>query len=253
MIETINLLDTNIHNVSYREAIDITEKLIIDNTKYHSIVTPNVDHLIKLRKDEEFQEVYRDASLILADGMPLMWAAKYLGTPLKAKVSGSDFFPDFCKVASKKGYKLFFMGGREGAADAAAEILKKRHAGLNIVGTYCPPFGFEKDQQENKKIIEMVKQARPDVLFVGLGAPKQEKWIFRHKDKYQVPVSIGIGVSFEFVSGMVKRAPVIFQKAGLEWFWRLSVEPKRLWRRYIIEDSKFFKLVVQQKRVMKKT
>ncbi len=248
MLETINLLDTEIHNLTYQEAIEKTEELIADESECHSVVTPNVDHLIKLKKDAEFRKVYKDASLILADGMPLIWAAKFLKTPLKAKISGSDFFPDFCKVAAKKGYKLFFMGGRKGAADAAASILKNRYPGLKIVGTHCPPYGFEKDRAKNDRIIEMVREAQPDVLFVGLGAPKQEKWIFRHKEACQVPVSIGIGVSFEFVSGMVKRAPRLFQKIGLEWFWRLAMEPKRLWRRYIVEDSKFFSLVLKQKR-----
>jgi exopolysaccharide biosynthesis WecB/TagA/CpsF family protein len=210
-------------------------------------VTPNVDHIIKLQKDEEFQQIYRDASLVLADGMPLLWAAKFLGTPLKEKISGSDLFPKLCTVAAEKGYKVFFLGGRQGAAQKAAEALKMKHNALQVVRCYSPAFGFENSENENKKIVGMIKEARPDILFVGLGAPKQEKWIYKYRNQYQVPVSIGIGVSFEFVAGMVKRAPFCMQKIGLEWFWRLMMEPKRLWKRYLVDDLKFFGLVFKQK------
>jgi len=213
----------------------------------YTVVTPNVDHIVQLQKNADLKKVYKDAALVLADGMPLLWAAKFLGTPLKEKISGSDLFPKLCEVAARKGYKLFFCGGREGAADAAKAVLEQKNLGLNVVGTYCPPFGFENDEEENNKIIAMIKDSKPDILFVGLGAPKQEKWIHKYKEKYQVPVSIGIGVSFEFIAGMVKRAPVWMQKAGLEWFWRLMMEPGRLWKRYLIDDMQFFGLVFKQK------
>jgi len=210
-------------------------------------VTPNVDHIVKLQSDAELRRAYENASLVLADGIPIMWAAKFLGAPLKEKISGSDLFPKLCEVATEREYRLFFLGGRPEAALKAAEILRNRHAKIQIVGTYSPPFNFENDKVENDKIVRMIKDSKPDILFVGLGAPKQEKWIYRHKDEYQVPVSIGIGASFEFISGMVKRAPLWMQKAGLEWFWRLVMEPRRLWKRYLVDDMKFFWLVLRQK------
>jgi N-acetylglucosaminyldiphosphoundecaprenol N-acetyl-beta-D-mannosaminyltransferase len=211
------------------------------------IATPNVDHIMKLQKDAEFREVYKHVDLVLADGMPLLWAARFFGTPLKEKISGSDLFSKLCEVASQRGWRLFFLGGREGAADKAAQVMRERHPGIQITGTYCPPFGFENDSSENPKIINLIQQAKPDILFVGLGAPKQEKWIYRHRDQYQVPVSIGIGVSFEFTAGMVKRAPLWMQKKGLEWFWRLIMEPRRLWKRYLIDDMQFFWLLLKTK------
>jgi len=236
----------DVDNVSMQEVIKTIENLIEKKEQIY-VVTPNVDHIVKLQSDVDLRKVYEDARLILADGMPLMWAAKLLGSPLKEKISGSDLFPKLCEVAAEKGYKLFFLGGRPGAALKASEVLKSKYPHIQIVGVYSPPFGFENDKEENDKIIKMIKDAEPDILFVGLGAPKQEKWIYRHKDECQVPVSIGIGVSFEFVSGMVKRAPIWMQKAGLEWFWRLMMEPKRLWKRYLIDDMKFFWLVFKQK------
>ncbi len=238
--------DIKISNLSFDEALKEIEILVRLN-KNSYIVTPNIDHMVRLRDDLEFRKVYAGASLVLADGMPLLWAAGFLGTPLKEKISGSDLLPKLCELANHKGYRLFFLGGRKGAANKSAEVFRKNYPSIQIVGTYCPAWGFEKDEDENTRIVEMIKHARPDILFVGLGAPKQEKWIYKYKDQYQVPVSIGVGASFDFVSGMVKRAPVWMQKVGLEWFWRLLMEPKRLWKRYLIDDMKFFELILRQK------
>lgn len=246
MAEKISLCGIDIDNVSFADSLDAVDSFIKKGEAAY-IVTPNVDCIVKLQKDEDFQAIYRNASLVLADGMPLLWAAKFLGIPLKEKVSGSDLLPRLCAVAVDKGYRVFFLGGREGAARKTAEVLKARHPGLQVAGYYAPPFGFEKDEAENEKVVRMIKEAKPDILFVGLGAPKQEKWIFRYKDEYRVPVSVGIGGSFELIAGVVKRAPVWMQRAGLEWFWRLMMEPRRLWRRYIIEDLVFFWLVWEQK------
>jgi N-acetylglucosaminyldiphosphoundecaprenol N-acetyl-beta-D-mannosaminyltransferase len=235
-----------IDNISFANAIFETEKLIRQR-KNAFVVTPNVDHIVNLQKDAEFKMLYSEADLVLPDGMPLLWASQFLGTPLKERIAGADFFPELCATAAEKGYRLFFLGGRNGAAAAARCALEQRYEALQIVGTYCPKFGFEFDQAENEKIVKIIQKVRPDVLFVGLGSPKQEKWIYRWKDQYQVPVSIGIGVSFEFIAGMVRRAPVWMRTSGLEWFWRLMMEPKKLWKRYLINDMRFFSIVLKQK------
>lgn len=242
----VNICNVKIDNISMQDAINIIGGLVEDGGQYYA-VAPNVDHIIILQKDSEFRETYDGASLTLPDGIPLLWAARFLGTPLKERISGSDLFPELCAFAAERGYKLFFLGGRPDAGSKAADVLRGKHPGIQIVGIYSPPFGFENDAAENRKIIQMISDAKPDILFVGLGAPKQEKWIYKYKDKCHVPVSIGIGVSFEFVSGTVKRAPLWMQRAGLEWLWRLMMEPKRLWRRYLIDDMKFFWLVFKQK------
>jgi N-acetylglucosaminyldiphosphoundecaprenol N-acetyl-beta-D-mannosaminyltransferase len=244
---TIDLCGVSIHNLSFAETLAAFEE-IIDAAKPSFAVTPNVDHIVKLQNDEGFRRIYRQAALVLADGMPLLWAARFLGTPLKEKISGSDLFPRLCEMAAEKGWKVFFMGGRPGAAEKAGQVLTRRHPELKVVGACCPAFGFEKDDAENCRIVAMIRAAAPDIVFVGLGAPKQEKWIDRHKDEYGAPVSVGIGVSFEFVAGMVRRAPAWMQKAGLEWFWRIIQEPGRLWKRYLVDDMQFFALVWKQKR-----
>ena len=242
----VSIAGVAIDNVNMVEAIDRIEQFIHEK-QVRYVVTPNVDHIVKLQKDIEFKAVYKDASLVLPDGQPLIWAANFLGAPLKEKVSGSDLFPRLCERASQKGYKLFFLGGRPMAGERSAQILAKKYNAIKIVGVYSPPFGFERNCEENEKILRLINQAKPDILFVGLGAPKQEKWVHHHRDRLSVPVSIGVGVTFEFTAGMVRRAPLWMQSYGLEWFWRLMMEPKKLWKRYLIDDISFLGLIVKQK------
>ena len=249
-MDTVTIGKSRINNLSFAQAVDRIEKLILSRLPSY-VVTPNVDHIVQLENDIELRSVYEKASLVLADGMPLLWAAHYLGTPIKQKISGSDLLPVLCSEAAKKGYRVFFLGGRPGAADQAAIVLREKHPTLNICGTYCPPYCFESDAAENKHVIQLIKQCVPDLLFVGLGAPKQEKWISNYKKEYNVPVSIGVGGSFEFISGYVKRAPLWMQHAGLEWFWRLLQEPNRLWKRYLVDDIGFLKIIYCQKQLLK--
>ena len=248
-MKDVYIAGIRIDNLTFNEATSRIEDLI-KQQKPSYVVTPNVDHINQLHDDPEFFEIYRNADLVLVDSMILLWSAKYLNTPFKEKISGSDLFPALCETASSKGYKIFLLGGRPGAAEKAIEEIKKKHPLITIAGSYCPPYGFEKDEEENQGIIEMIQKARPDILFVGLGAPKQEKWIYRNMNACSVPVSIGVGVTFEFIARMVKRAPVWMQKNGLEWLWRLIQEPTRLWKRYF-KDLAFFFLILKQKREQK--
>jgi N-acetylglucosaminyldiphosphoundecaprenol N-acetyl-beta-D-mannosaminyltransferase len=242
----ISLLGIPIDSVTMGEALEKIERLI-EARKPSLVTTPNVDVLVQLQSDAEFRRVYEKAALVVPDGVPLLWAGNFLGTPFKEKVSGSDLFIEFCPLAAKKCYKIYLIGAMPGVAAKAAEILRARHPGLQIVGTYSPPFGFEKDEAECARIVEQVREAKPDVLFIGLGSPKQEKWSGRFMEKHGVPVSIGVGISFDYVAGTVKRAPRWMQKAGLEWSFRLCMEPKRLWKRYLVNDPKFFWWIAKQK------
>lgn len=232
-----------VDNVTMEEAIRIVEEHI-DRREGLLVVTPNVDHLLRLRRDEEFRRAYAQAGLVLADGVPLLWLARLQGTPLKAKVSGSDFLVEFCNMAARTGRRVFFLGGLEGVADRAAEVLKKTYPGLQVVGAYSPSLGFERKDEENRRIVEMVKKSRPDILFVGTGAPKQEKWLLRHWPELGPIVCIGVGAAFDFISGRVPRAPRWMRDSGFEWLWRLIHEPRRLFYRYIIEDFPFFLFLV---------
>lgn len=245
MNDKVIICNIKIDNISFNETID---KIIeyVNKKSRGFVVTPNVDHVIKLQTDPYFRKIYEEAALVVADGMPLIWASRIIGTPLKERVNGTDLLVRLSEVADRNGYRIFFLGGRPGAAVKASEKLKSRGLNWGIAGIYSPPYGFEEDRNEKDKIIRMINDSKADILFVGLGAPRQEKWIFENYRKLNVYVSLGIGVSFELVSGLVKRAPVWMQKAGLEWFWRLIMEPRRLWRRYLIDDTKFLWLLLKQ-------
>jgi exopolysaccharide biosynthesis WecB/TagA/CpsF family protein len=247
--DRINLLGIDIDNVTFHETLIKIESLI-ENRKPSFIVTTNVDHLITLQEDSDFRKIYKRAALAVPDGVPLLWAARFLGKPLRERVAGSDLFPALCQLAAQKGYGLFFLGGRSDVADKAKSTLERRCPGIKIVDTYSPSFGFETDPGEIEKICSLIKRARPDILFVGLGAPKQERFIFQYKDALNIPFSMGIGISFDFFAGTTKRAPIWMQKIGLEWFSRVLTEPRRLFKRYLIRDMRFFKLIYLQKKRM---
>ena len=242
----IKFMNTEIDNLTMKETLDEIDKLILKNDKSY-VVTPNVDHIVMLETDVELKNIYRDASLILADGKPLLWISKWYKTPIKEKISGSDLFPLLCEMAAKKGYSMFFLGAAEGVAAKAAENLKKKYNGLEIVGTYSPPYGFEKDEIESEKIIDMVKEAHPDILILGLGSPKQEKFVYHYCKDMGVPISLGLGASLDFEAGNIRRAPKWMSNHGLEWLYRLIKEPKRMFKRYIIDDCKIVKLIIKYK------
>ena len=235
----IKFMNTNIDNLTMAETLHEIDKLIQKkNCSY--VVTPNVDHIVRLEKDEELQKVYKNASLILTDGKP--WISKWYKTPIKEKISGSDLFPRVCQLAANKNYTMYLLGAAEGVADTAARNLMKKYPGLNIVGTYSPPFGFEKNEQEMNKIKTQIQDVHPDILIVGLGCPKQEKFMYYHCKELGVPISFGLGASIDFEAGNIKRAPKWMSNHGLEWLYRFSKEPKRLFKRYFVDDLKIIQV-----------
>jgi N-acetylglucosaminyldiphosphoundecaprenol N-acetyl-beta-D-mannosaminyltransferase len=199
----------------------------------------NVDICMQILRNPELRAMYDSADLVLADGTPMLWASRALGSPLPARVSGSDFLPAFCAEAARVGYRIYLLGARPGVVDRARDALMCMYSGLRIVGTYAPPFGFEDDRGENTGIIGRIQATSPHVLFVALGAPKEQRWLIRHRSELKVPVSMGIGSSFDYLAGRLRRAPAWMQRLGLEWTYRLSQEPSRLWRRYLINDPPF--------------
>lgn len=237
----IKFMNTDIDNLTMAETLNEIDKLIQKkNCSY--VVTPNVDHIVRLEKDEELQKVYKNASLILTDGKPLIWISKWYKTPIKEKISGSDLFPRVCQLAANKNYTMYLLGAAEGVADTAAKNLMKKYPGLNIVGTYSPPFGFEKNKQEMNKIKTQIQDVHPDILIVGLGCPKQEKFMYYHCKELGVPISFGLGASIDFEAGNIKRAPKWISNHGLEWLYRFSKEPKRLFKRYFVDDLKIIQV-----------
>lgn len=237
----IKFMNTCIDNLTMSETLNEIDKLIQKKICSY-VVTPNVDHIVRLEKDEELQKVYKNASLILTDGKPLIWISKWYKTPIKEKISGSDLFPKVCELAANKNYTMYLLGAAEGVADTAARNLMKKYPGLNIVGTYSPPFGFEKNEQEMNKIKTQIQEVHPDILIVGLGCPKQEKFMYYHCKELGVPISFGLGASIDFEAGNIKRAPKWMSNHGLEWLYRFSKEPKRLFKRYFVDDLKIIQV-----------
>ena len=196
------------------------------------VVTPNVDHVLRCQKSPELGRLYGTAALSLADGMPIVWLSRLIGNNLPARVTGADLLPALCRAASREQLSVFLFGGPPGAADGAAQSLRAISPGL-VIHTYCPPFGFEQNQLENSKAIAAINAAGADILFVGLGSPKQELWLGRWRSRLQVAVALGVGAAIEFEAGTVARAPKWMQNAGLEWLFRFMTDPVRLAGRYL--------------------
>ncbi len=203
------------------------------------IVTPNLDILRRAGADREFNELIHQANLRVADGMPLIWASRLMGRRLPERVAGSSLVSTMAAMLAQTERSLYLLGGSPGAADGAAEELRRRYPLLNIVGTDCPPMGFEKDPDIYRSVQDKVVAAAPDVVYVGLGSPKQEHLIRDFRSQLPGTWWAGIGVSFSFLTGDVKRAPSWMQRLGLEWTHRLAQEPGRLWRRYLVDGLPF--------------
>jgi len=217
-------------NVTAQEAVDEIEKLILSGGR-HQVATANLDFWLNSLRDADLHRIIANCSLVLPDGMPLVWISRLFGYPLKERVSGVDLLPQLCQLSARKGYRIFFLGGRDGVAARAAVKLQEMYPGCQIVDTYSPPLA-DLERMDHGEAIARIHAAKPDILFVAFGNPKQEQWINMHLKRAGVPVSIGIGGSFDLIVGDVKRAPRWMQKTGLEWFGRCMHEPMRLIPRY---------------------
>ncbi len=188
--------------------------------------------------DPAFKAILNAADLVVPDGMPLVWIGRRQGHALRRRVYGPELMLAFCHATTGRGYSHFFYGGAPGVVEQLAKTLQARFPELSVVGTYSPPFRTL-TSEEDEQIVAMIRRAGPDVLWVGLSTPKQERWMYEHRDRLDVPIMVGVGAAFDINSGRVKQAPVWMREHGLEWFFRLVQEPKRLWRRYLIYGSRF--------------
>lgn len=236
------LLNTYVNNVDMDETLSSIDKMILSGKKSY-VIAINVDVVMKIEADQYLKKITDNADMVLVDGKPLVWISKWHKHPVKAKISGSDLVPLLCEKARDKGYSVFIIGGKDGIADQAKANLEKNLPGINIVGTYSPPFGFEKDKNELEKINTMISNAHPDLLIACFGCPKQEKWIYENYQKYDAKVSVCAGATVDFLAGNVNRAPRWMSEHGLEWFYRFTQEPKRMFKRYFVDDVKVAKLV----------
>jgi N-acetylglucosaminyldiphosphoundecaprenol N-acetyl-beta-D-mannosaminyltransferase len=210
--------------------------------KPHQVATVNLDFLRIARDNPAFAQTLTGADLALADGMPLVWASKLAGAGLPGRVAGVDLVDSICDRGSSLGWSIYLLGAAPGIADAAAAAMVQRHPGIRIAGTYSPPVGAWDDLEE-KRMRDQIVASQPDVLLVALGAPRQDIWIAENKERLGVPVSIGVGCTFDVLCGAKARAPRWMQRTGLEWAFRLFSEPGRLWKRYLGDLPTFARLI----------
>lgn len=213
------------------------------------VVTPNTDHLAKLQKDEEFYQVYQKADYRVCDSQILLFLSRLLNAPIREKITGSDLLPAFCHhFKDDEEVRVFLLGGPLSIPGKAQNALNKKAGRQIIVGSHCPSFGFEKDEAECQELVDMINQSGANVLAIGVGAPKQEKWMFKYKDQLKnIRTALAIGAALQFEAGTVTRAPRWVSDVGLEWLYRVLQEPKRLWKRYLFEAPPVLGLLVKQR------
>lgn len=228
------------------DVLSIVRSVIEDGALPLHIITANVDHIFKLRRDPEFQRAYALSGLVVPDGVPLVWASRVLGCPLPERVNGTDLMIQLCAQAAEHQWKVFLLGGKVDAARRCSLELQKITPRLRVVGATSPSGNFVFPSSESDSIAKIISQAKPDLLLVALGSPKQEKWIAHYERSLCIPVCVGVGASFDFINGDLPRAPIRLQRMGLEWFWRLLHEPRRLLPRYVLSNSYFvYRLLLQ--------
>ena len=238
------ILGVPIDNLSLEDVLRIIERYIKDGG-FHQIATANVDFLIKAIEDDELMGILHECSMVLPDGMPVVWASHLLRHPLRERVTGADIVPRLVELAARKSYSIYLLGAEEERSAAAAAWIRKTHPGAKIAGRYSPPFTSLEDM-DHEYILSDIRKARPDILLVAFGNPKQEKWLAMHRHRLQVPVCVGVGASLDFLSGVYHRAPSRMQAVGLEWLHRLYQEPKRLAPRYFSNASGLFRYFSMQ-------
>lgn len=240
-MDKIKVLNVLINNVLLDDVLEkLTEGIVF---------TPNVDHIMKLQHDKEFFRAYGTADYKMCDSQILMYVSKFLGTPIREKISGSDFFPAFYNYhKNNEGIKIFLLGAAEGVAKQAQCRINEQVGRRIVVGSHSPSFSFEKNEKEGEKIVKMINNSGATVLVVGVGAPKQEKWIYKYKQELSnIKIFLAVGATIDFEAGKISRSPNWMSSIGFEWLYRLISEPKRLWKRYLIEDLPFLWLILQQK------
>jgi N-acetylglucosaminyldiphosphoundecaprenol N-acetyl-beta-D-mannosaminyltransferase len=245
MIATNELFGLQISRVSMQETIDQLQSWCAAprEAACRFVVTPNVDHVVMFQHRVDLRSAYADASLVLADGAPLVLASRLLGKRLPERVAGSDLVPRLFAAAATSPLRVFLLGAAPGIADAAATRIRGEWPGVDVVGTYSPPLGFENDPQENERIFAAIAAAKPDLLVIGFGAPKQELWIHQYRGRVDAKVAICAGATIDFLAGHRRRSPVWMRRVGLEWLHRVASEPRRLVGRYARDAWEFPQLL----------
>jgi N-acetylglucosaminyldiphosphoundecaprenol N-acetyl-beta-D-mannosaminyltransferase len=250
-IPSFQVLGVRVHLVQMGQVLSAIENWIDQHSDCRYIVATQMHGIMEARRDAHFKEILNSSGLFVPDGFSLIWAARLSGFKLKSRVPGPELFLEGCRLAAKRGYRVFFYGDTEETLEALTLSLKDRVPGLKVAGAHSPPFRpltEDEDVQETK----MINDSGADIVWVGLGLPKQERWMFEHRNKLDAPVLVGVGAAFKFTSGQVKRAPPWVGNHGFEWLWRFVQEPGRVWHRVMIDGPHFLLCVVIERLDLKK-
>lgn len=241
MSRRIEMMGCQIDNLSMEETLHTIEKFI-QSGRPHQHVVVNVDKLVKASRDVELRRIINECPLINVDGMPVVWASRLLGKPLKERVAGVDLFESLMKRSAEKSWRVYLLGAREEVVLGVKQIYMRRYPGLTVAGYRN---GYWKPEEE-AEVVEQIKAAQADLLFVAISSPMKEHFLGRYQAEMKIPFAMGVGGTFDVAVGKVKRAPVWMQGAGLEWFYRFLQEPRRMFKRYFVDDMFFFWLLLKE-------
>jgi N-acetylglucosaminyldiphosphoundecaprenol N-acetyl-beta-D-mannosaminyltransferase len=242
--EKVNILGVGVSAVNLQLALDIIEDWITKGERRYVCVR-DVHGVVESQRDERLRRIHNAAGLVTPDGMPLVWISKLRGHRHVDRVYGPDLMLALCQRSMKKGYRHYLYGGAEGVPDRLASRLKLQYPGLDVAGTYSPPFR-PLTTEEDEGIVQRINASQADVVWIGLSTPKQEKWMADHRDRLEASVLLGVGAAFDFHAGLKRQAPRWIQRSGFEWLFRLLTEPRRLWRRYFVNNPLFLWLILLQ-------
>lgn len=237
--ELLNIFADNLDQYEFLKEIETK----MDGEESFYILFSNVDVIIKAENNQYLRKIINEADFSLIDGMPLIWISKLYGEPFKQKLSGSDMVPKICRLSEQKGWKIFLLGGKTGVAQKAAYNLQIKYPKLKIVGTYSPPIGFDKNKDEIIHINQMIYKSGADIVVVCFGCPKQEIFVYKNYKKYGAKMSICAGATIDFIAGQIRRCPKWISRIGFEWFFRFLMEPRRMFKRYFVDDMKIFGMI----------
>ncbi len=250
MLKKVNILGVGVNNIVLSGAVEALEHFIAEGGR-HYVCVSNVHTVMMCQSDEEYRRIHNQAAMVTPDGRPLGWMQTWRGFPQRERVYGPDLMLLACEYGLPRGWKHYFYGGKEGVPEKLRDTLTARFPGLQVVGCYSPPFRALSPEEDAAEV-KMINESGADLVWVGLGAPKQELWMGRHAGRITAPVMLGVGAAFDFHTGTVKQAPKWMQRRGLEWLFRLIVEPRRMWRRYIYNNPMFLILCACQLLGLKK-
>jgi N-acetylglucosaminyldiphosphoundecaprenol N-acetyl-beta-D-mannosaminyltransferase len=248
---SFHILGVRVDAVQIPDVVSRMEDWIAQRDTCRYIAVTDMHSLMQAQQAASFKKILHDADLVVPDGFPLVWLGRRKGFPLRRRVYGPELVERFCEETAAKGYRHFFYGGAPGVAEELSARLAARFPGLQTAGVCCPPYR-PLTQAEDEEEVSRINEAHADLVWVGLGAPKQERWMAEHKSRLKAPLLIGVGAAFDFHTGRIAQAPTWMREHGLEWLFRLSREPRRLWRRYLIYGTQFVAFVLLESLGLKK-